>query len=165
MNSAEIAKRIKQVMADMNLTTQQFADLTGTQRSSLSHVFNGRNKPSLELIDRIVQNVPDVSYEYLISGKQTASEQIQKETPSSDQDTKVTNDAVPEKQSDTNVTKADSDKSADEEPVFSDSEDPAPYESPGGVSPDRTNNPSKPNNKVVRVVLLYSDGTFEQYTP
>ena len=44
----EIVKRITQILEEQQLSSSAFADTIGVQRSSISHVLSGRNKPSLE---------------------------------------------------------------------------------------------------------------------
>jgi transcriptional regulator with XRE-family HTH domain len=79
------------------LSASQFADEIGVQRSSISHVLTGRNKPSLEFIQKIIKRYPKVDASWLIDGStnvipieekialvepKTNSEEIQKnETP------------------------------------------------------------------------------------
>ncbi len=52
----------------MNLSSSQFAEKIGVQRSSVSHVISGRNRPSLDFVKKILDAFPDISYEWLISG-------------------------------------------------------------------------------------------------
>ena len=51
-----------------NLTASAFADEIGVQRSSMSHILSGRNKPSLELIQKVLSRFPKVSADWLIAG-------------------------------------------------------------------------------------------------
>ena len=62
-------KRIKSLISVKNLTASQFADLLGVQRSNISHILSGRNKPSLDFILKISEHFPAVSLEWLINGK------------------------------------------------------------------------------------------------
>lgn len=52
-----------------NLSASQFADQIGVQRSSLSHVLNGRNKPSLDFLSKIITAFPKVNASWLITGE------------------------------------------------------------------------------------------------
>ncbi len=62
-------ERILLILKTKNLTSSQFADKIGVQRSSVSHVLSGRNKPSLEFIQKIFRCYYDISYEWLLTGK------------------------------------------------------------------------------------------------
>jgi transcriptional regulator with XRE-family HTH domain len=62
-------ERILEILKIKNLSPAQFADLIGVQRSSISHLISGRNKPSLEFIQRILKTFPEVNTDWLLSGK------------------------------------------------------------------------------------------------
>lgn len=51
------------------MTASQFADEIGVQRSSVSHILSGRNKPSLEFIQKVINRFPKVDSTWLINGK------------------------------------------------------------------------------------------------
>ena len=61
-------ERILELMKQKNLTPSQFADEIGIQRSGISHLISGRNKPSLEFIMKVLKRYPDVKAEYLLYG-------------------------------------------------------------------------------------------------
>lgn len=52
----------------MGLSAAQFADEIGVQRSSISHVISGRNKPSMDFIEKILHRYPRVNADWLIMG-------------------------------------------------------------------------------------------------
>ena len=62
-------ERILEILKIKNLSPAQFADLIGVQRSSISHLISGRNKPSLEFIQRILKTFPEINTEWMLSGK------------------------------------------------------------------------------------------------
>ena len=57
------------VLEYYNLTASSFADKISVQRSSMSHLLSGRNKPSLDFIMKLVEEFPDVSLEWILNGK------------------------------------------------------------------------------------------------
>lgn len=66
-----MVSRIQEILKVKNLTPTQFADLVGVQRSSMSHILSGRNKPSLEFILKILRTFPDIKAEWLLHGDNT----------------------------------------------------------------------------------------------
>lgn len=64
----ELIDRFKYLMKLNNLTASAFADEIGVQRSSMSHILSGRNKPSLEFIQKVLNRYPKVSADWLIAG-------------------------------------------------------------------------------------------------
>jgi len=65
----EIAKRIIALVELLGLTPAEFADKIGVQRSGISHITSGRNKPSLDFLESTLKNFPDLNAEWLILGK------------------------------------------------------------------------------------------------
>ena len=61
--------RLKQFLSMENLSPARFAEELGIQRSGISHLLAGRNKPSFEFLQRMMTAYPDVNYEWLILGK------------------------------------------------------------------------------------------------
>jgi transcriptional regulator with XRE-family HTH domain len=61
--------RLLQLMQLEQLSPAKFADILGIQRSGLSHILSGRNKPGYEFISKLLLKFPTVSAEWLITGK------------------------------------------------------------------------------------------------
>lgn len=77
VNNQEFTERIKKILQHHQLTASLFADKIGVQRSSISHILSGRNKPSLDFILKITSAFSDVDIYWLLNGKGT----FPKETP------------------------------------------------------------------------------------
>ncbi len=63
-----ISERIQLIIKANNESPSSFADKIGIQRSSLSHVISGRNKPSLDFLSKIINHYPNVNASWLITG-------------------------------------------------------------------------------------------------
>lgn len=61
--------RIKSLLAVKNLTSSQFANEIGVQRSGISHILSGRNKPSLDFILKILDHFPEINEVWLLKGE------------------------------------------------------------------------------------------------
>ena len=61
--------RIIQFLKEKSLTSTKFADEIGVQRSSISHILSGRNKPSFDFIEKMLIAYPDIDAQWLITGK------------------------------------------------------------------------------------------------
>ena len=68
MNTTEFGKRLKEVIEYYSLSASAFAELINVQRSSISHVLSGRNKPSLDFITKLNAALPDVNLYWLLNG-------------------------------------------------------------------------------------------------
>lgn len=65
----EIISRIQAVIAHYGLSVSAFADEIGVQRSSISHLLSGRNKPSLDFVMKLVNAYPEVNLYWLLKGE------------------------------------------------------------------------------------------------
>jgi transcriptional regulator with XRE-family HTH domain len=70
----EIKDRLRLIMDSHKLNAGSFADKIGVQRSNVSHVLSGRNKPGFDFIEKLLLAFPRVSAEWLFTGKQTKKE-------------------------------------------------------------------------------------------
>ncbi len=61
--------RIQELLTARELTSSQFADTIGVSRPVVSHILSGRNKPSLEVVQKIVAAFPDLSLAWLLNGE------------------------------------------------------------------------------------------------
>lgn len=62
----DLTEKIKQILIDKNITPSLFADEIGIQRSSMSHILAGRNKPSLDMVQKIVKRFPDLGISWIL---------------------------------------------------------------------------------------------------
>jgi len=61
--------QISKIMEAEGMTPAKFADEIGVQRSSISHVLSGRNKPSFDFISKVLKRFSGINAEWLITGK------------------------------------------------------------------------------------------------
>ena len=64
----DIVARIEAVINHLELSISAFADEIGVQRSSISHLLSGRNKPSLDFVMKLVDTYPEVDLYWLLKG-------------------------------------------------------------------------------------------------
>lgn len=68
-----MTERFKQLLSQLNLSASEFADKIGVQRSSVSHVLSGRNKPSIDFLEKILNVFPGIDTTWLITGRVSES--------------------------------------------------------------------------------------------
>ncbi|MGB2170970.1 MAG: helix-turn-helix domain-containing protein [Flavobacteriaceae bacterium] len=74
LNIDSIIQRIRKIIEENDLTASSFAEKIGVQRSSISHILSGRNKPSLEFLGKIESAFDEVTFSWLLKGiEQTSS--------------------------------------------------------------------------------------------
>ena len=68
INSEDFTNRLKKLMEHHQLSASTFADKVGVQRSSISHILSGRNKPSLDFVLKVTAEFKDVDIHWLLNG-------------------------------------------------------------------------------------------------
>ncbi len=69
-----IQDKIKSLILDKNLTSTKFADEIDVPRPSISHILSGRNKPSLEIVQKIIKKYPELGLEWVIEEDEIAAQ-------------------------------------------------------------------------------------------
>ncbi|MDR2205530.1 MAG: helix-turn-helix domain-containing protein [Flavobacteriaceae bacterium] len=61
--------RISKVIEFSKLSSSEFADTIDVQRSSITHITSGRNKPSLDFLIKVKNHFPELQWDWLIKGE------------------------------------------------------------------------------------------------
>lgn len=69
IESEGIIERVRYMMESMELNATAFATEAGITPSVISHMLNGRNRPTIETLNNIIAAYPSWSYEWLLFGK------------------------------------------------------------------------------------------------
>ncbi|SFZ91690.1 Helix-turn-helix [Flaviramulus basaltis] len=69
INTEDFIKRLQTVIDYYGESASSFAEKIGVQRSSISHILSGRNKPSLDFILKTLSAFPEVDLYWLFNGK------------------------------------------------------------------------------------------------
>lgn len=77
-----LIERIRKVIDDSELSSAAFADKIGVQRSSISHILSGRNKPSLDFVLKVLHAFPTLNSNWLLLGKEDLQTQHMDDTSS-----------------------------------------------------------------------------------
>ncbi len=65
---------IEEILEVYNINASEFADRIEVQRSSISHILSGRNKPSLDFLIKVKDEYPELRWDYLLLGKKPMTE-------------------------------------------------------------------------------------------
>ncbi len=76
MSKNSINDRISELIEFLDITPTAFADEIGIQRSGLSHIMKGRNKPSLDVVQKIINRFPEINILWLVNGTGAMSSSI-----------------------------------------------------------------------------------------
>lgn len=144
VNTDEFIKRLEIILDYYSLTASSFADKINVQRSSLSHLLSGRNKPSLDFILKIIEVFPEVDLYWILNGKGN----FPKNTDSEKRQHLETPVFTAENKSDLFSNSGESQNNNKNEEFSSE-------------SLFRNTNESI----IEKIVVLYKDGTFSEFKP
>jgi transcriptional regulator with XRE-family HTH domain len=136
-------EKIKSILLDKNLSPSRFADEIGVQRSSISHILSGRNKPSLEIIQKILKRFPELGMEWIMEDVSMH----QQNSPGKSMQTPATSTERPERK----ITQAS----------ISNLSALAP-KTEGNIPVMLSNTGEK---RIEKILIFYSDKTFDEYIP
>jgi len=128
--------RLQQFLLAENISPSRFADQIGIQRSGLSHILAGRNKPGFDFIEKMLLTYPSLNAEWLITGKGKMYKEMQEILQETTRD--KTRESFPE------------------EPAFTDNIN---------SSVSAYSETPEVEHKLKKVLLFYSDNTFTEYIP
>ncbi|MGC9150509.1 MAG: helix-turn-helix domain-containing protein [Microbacter sp.] len=138
--------RISQIIKEKGLTSGKFAEFIGTQPSVISHILNGRNKPSTEIIQKILSSFTDINPEWLILGAGNMHRELQQAQPTLFNENRQ-NDASTS--TDISKSKASNRMSIKESEVVQ-------------VVGDESKQSEK---RIKKITVYFSDMTFEEFVP
>ena len=69
VNTTAFTERLEKILDHYELNATAFAEEIGVQRSSISHLLSGRNKPSLDFVMKVINRFPEVNLYWLLNGK------------------------------------------------------------------------------------------------
>ena len=61
--------RLEKFMLSERLTSSRLAEILGVQPSNVSHILSGRNKPSFDFIEKMLQRFPKINPDWFLLGK------------------------------------------------------------------------------------------------
>ena len=62
-------RRLQQFLEAENITQSLLADTLGVTRASISHILSGRNRPGFDFLESIALHYPEISLEWLLTGR------------------------------------------------------------------------------------------------
>ncbi|RMA64475.1 helix-turn-helix domain-containing protein [Ulvibacter antarcticus] len=69
VNTSDFSKRLQKVLDFYGVSATAFSEEIDFNRSTISHLLSGRNKPSLEFVMKVLQKYPEVELYWLLNGK------------------------------------------------------------------------------------------------
>ncbi|WP_353151108.1 helix-turn-helix transcriptional regulator [Flavobacterium sp.] len=148
INTDHFVKRLETIFDYYGLTASLFADKINVQRSSISHLLSGRNKPSLDFTLKVIECFPEVELLWLLNGKGS----FPKGENGSEEKTAISSN----------------EKAVQENNLFSQEIIPSTTNVEISTTIPNIQTEEKlvhSDSKIERIVVFYTDGTFKNYNP
>ena len=145
--------RIKKIQEYSGLSLGVFASRTGIKSASLSHILNGRNNPSLEVVTKIRAAFTYLSYDWMISGEGL----MFKEEPTLPFDE---NEGFKTDENREFTTERTDDAENRKDFVLY-----QPQEHSKSIEIEEIKYIEKPVKKIREIKIFYDDGTYETFMP
>ncbi len=163
-------EKIEEILNEFDLTPSRFADIIQVQRSSISHIISGRNKPSLDFIQKILIAFPEINTDWLLLNKGDIFNKNQDNTKSintnintntsniTNEETVVNNQIPNYNQTNINLKNIQ----LEDTPInYTPKTEEAPISKPHKHVPEIETEEEK---TIEKIVFFYTDGTFKIYT-
>lgn len=151
VNTDEFIKRLEIILDYFSLNASSFADKIGVQRSSMSHLLSGRNKPSLDFILKIIDVFPEVDLYWILNGSGSF--------PKINEERISKNDIVAEDLKGSTTTPPNLEISPLD--LFSEIKNPIETQKTENTTLPKTSN----SDDLEKIVFFYKNGTFKVYSP
>jgi transcriptional regulator with XRE-family HTH domain len=156
VNIEDFIKRLEIILDYYSLNASSFADKIGVQRSSLSHLLSGRNKPSLDFILKILEVFPEVDLYWILNGKGTFPKNATTVEKRENQVEEVLKQNIPTPLKEEKIS----------ENLFSEIQNPTNRNSLETKKMDNQNMPKDVfSGEVEKIVFFYKNGTFKVFNP
>jgi transcriptional regulator with XRE-family HTH domain len=106
VNSSDFGNRLQKILDFYNISATELSNQISFNRSTISHLLSGRNKPSLDFVMKLLQKFPEVELYWLLNGKgsfpsvkntPSSVQTLSKKTPPTEKEDHLTGeDAFPE---------------------------------------------------------------------
>ncbi|MCF8225877.1 MAG: helix-turn-helix domain-containing protein [Bacteroidales bacterium] len=158
--------RIIQLLDAEHLSSAKFADIIGVQRSSISHIISGRNKPSFDFLQKTLKEFPMISAEWLLLGRGSmySRQGGASTTLFGDQQDNEINKGIDKTEGGDQVI-FDPNELKDGDNESNDAIESQEFLKRSGGSLAGMNDNSLRGKEIARIILLYTDNSFDTYKP
>jgi transcriptional regulator with XRE-family HTH domain len=81
VNSSDFGVRLQKILDYYHISATELSNQINFNRSTISHLLSGRNKPSLDFVMKVLQQFPEVELYWLLNGKGSFPSKIKTSTP------------------------------------------------------------------------------------
>lgn len=147
-------------MAYLKLTAGALAESIGVQPSSVSHILSGRNKPSLDFVNKLLVAFPQLNYDWLVNGRGSMLKKASELGEASDlfSFAEQVNDNIA-------ASQAEAIKESPRRTVARKAKSQSKPRSDKEPEENFKEHKARSDRKISKVILFYEDGSFEEFSP
>lgn len=155
-----IQERIIELMAYLKLTAGALAESIGVQPSSVSHILSGRNKPSLDFVNKLLVAFPQLNYDWLVNGRGSMLKKTSELGEASDlfSFAEQVNDNI-------DASQAEAIEESPRRTVARKAKSQSKPRSDKEPEENFKEHKARSDRKISKVILFYEDGSFEEFSP
>ena len=144
----DLRERVMMIMEHEGMSSTKFADEIGVQRPKMSHIVSGRNNPSLDILQKILERFTYVSTDWLLFGRGEMKREPVSSSPVIGAE-KAENEAEPELGVKNREETEDKVETKENKPTVI----------------ERIVYQERPPKAISRIMIFYADNTFDTFVP
>lgn len=150
LNTEDFIKRLEFIMEHFGESASSFADKINVQRSSISHLLSGRNKPSLDFVMKIMSLFPELNLYWILDGTGSFLRNEVEESNSNNTEKETTPPTEIEIEKVLELTSSVDDSKMKRSVDFAESD---------------LQMKNSADKSIFKIVFFYNDGTFSSFEP
>ncbi|MDR2691240.1 MAG: helix-turn-helix domain-containing protein [Dysgonamonadaceae bacterium] len=155
--------RIRKIMEEKGLNSASFADKIDVSRGTITHILNGRNEITLNVVLKILRAFPDINSEWLLFGKDPMYHREKLFIRSEKEPTLPFDDTTGIFNPQKNEINAHKEPKVSEYPLKS--EDKTAVEAEQLIKAKQISDIISSNRRIDKIIILYNDKTFMSFSP
>ncbi len=136
VNSTDFGKRLQVILNYYGISATDFSNQISVNRSTISHLLSGRNKPSLDFVMKVLEKFPEVELYWILNGKGNFPSKKNKNSSTS-----IINEKTPK----IDTSLKNTENVENESPL------------PSNISKNLN------EDNIDRIIIFYKDGSFKSY--
>ena len=145
-------ERLEAILKHEKISPSRLADIIGVQRSGISHIMSGRNKPGLDFLSKLLDHFPHINGDWLITGQGPMLKNSG-------------NKPMVEQMSFPTTAGTQKDQIMREKPLIKDENPPVYKKAPTSAPLFQQQKGASKDKTIERIIVFYSDKSFTEYKP
>ncbi len=166
----DIKDRIMHLMKTKNINATQLSEIMNVQRSGISHILSGRNKPGTDFIIKVKESFPEFSLDWLLMGKGPATlspapNEVKEPANRHNSTQPSLFDFTSTVETESGLERIDQANRKDKEKSTEKTDESKNKPSSQSFQNENPSSMKRDEKAIVRIIVVYSDNTFSALDP